>query len=210
VRPSSFVITSLWKNIFISKISCPIDAPYPKTRNFKRADFPSSATLIKRRLTQWKLCAISDNLGPLSFEDVSMRRAPHPDLQSLLKSEEKRRIFLSVLERNGLSLEALNCNGNHLHPVDGGRRSKVVYDSSGTKTCRACPGGESNRIRSEQLSRAEPNNAAEASLPTLGVSRRSPYGVPAIPVAGRLGEQATACPKRVARCLGPVGPSIRS
>jgi hypothetical protein len=30
-------------------------------------------------------------------------------LQSLLESKEKRRDFLSVFERNGLSLAALNC-----------------------------------------------------------------------------------------------------
>ena len=55
--------------------------------------------------------------------------APHADLQSLLESKEKRRDFLSVLERNGLSLAALNCSGNQLHPVDGDRHSKVVYDT---------------------------------------------------------------------------------
>ena len=55
--------------------------------------------------------------------------APHANLQSLLESKEKRRDFLSVLERNGLSLAALNCSGNQLHPVDGERQSKVVYDT---------------------------------------------------------------------------------
>ena len=47
----------------------------------------------------------------------------------LLESEDERRKFLSVFERNGLSLAALNCNGNQLHPVDGERQSKVVYDT---------------------------------------------------------------------------------
>ena len=55
--------------------------------------------------------------------------APHADLQSLLESKEKRQDFLSVLERNGLSLAALNCSGNQLHPVEGERHSKVVYDT---------------------------------------------------------------------------------
>jgi sugar phosphate isomerase/epimerase len=49
--------------------------------------------------------------------------------KSLLESKEKRRDFLSVLERNGLSLAVLNCSGNQLHPVDGERQSKVVYDT---------------------------------------------------------------------------------
>ena len=55
--------------------------------------------------------------------------APHADLQSLLESKEKRWDFLSVLERNSLALAALNCSGNQLHPVDGERQSKVVYDT---------------------------------------------------------------------------------
>jgi sugar phosphate isomerase/epimerase len=70
-----------------------------------------------------KLCAVSDGLGHLPFEEVAKvaaelglsgleicmgnwSGAPHADLQSLLESSEKRRDFLSVLERNGLSLAA--------------------------------------------------------------------------------------------------------
>ncbi|MGB8465798.1 MAG: sugar phosphate isomerase/epimerase [Terrimicrobiaceae bacterium] len=55
--------------------------------------------------------------------------APHANLQSLLENKDKRREFLSVFERSGLSLAAFNCNGNQLHPVDGERQSKVVYDT---------------------------------------------------------------------------------
>ena len=67
-----------------------------------------------------KLCAVSDGLGHLPFEDAAKAfselgvaalevcmgnwsGAPHADLQSLLESKEKRRDFLSVLERNNLS-----------------------------------------------------------------------------------------------------------
>jgi sugar phosphate isomerase/epimerase len=93
-----------------------------------------------------KLCAVSESLGHLSFEDAAKVSAelglagleigtgnwcaaPHANLKSLLESEDKRREFLSVFERNGLSLAAFNCNGNQLHPVDGERQSKVVYDT---------------------------------------------------------------------------------
>ena len=93
-----------------------------------------------------KLCAVSDGLGHLPFEEAAKAfgelglaalevcmgnwsGAPHADLQSLLESREKRNNFLSVFERNGLSLAALNCSGNQLHPVDGERHSKVVYDT---------------------------------------------------------------------------------
>jgi sugar phosphate isomerase/epimerase len=93
-----------------------------------------------------KLCAVSDSLGHLSFKEAAKASAdlglaaleigmgnwsaaPHADLQSLLKSKEKRQEFLSVLEQNGLSLAALNCSGNQLHPVDGERQSTIVYQT---------------------------------------------------------------------------------
>ena len=34
-----------------------------------------------------------------------------------------------MLAENGLSLAALNCNGNQLHPVEGERQSKTVYET---------------------------------------------------------------------------------
>jgi sugar phosphate isomerase/epimerase len=93
-----------------------------------------------------KLCAVSDSLGHLSFKEAAKASAdlglaaleigmgnwsaaPHADLQSLLRSKEKRQEFLSVLEQNGLSLAALNCSGNQLHPVDGERQSTIIYET---------------------------------------------------------------------------------
>ena len=93
-----------------------------------------------------KLCAVSESLGHLPYEEavkVSAQlglagleigtgnwcAAPHANLQSLLGSKSDRREFLAVLERSGIKLAALNCNGNQLHPVDGDRQSKVVYDT---------------------------------------------------------------------------------
>jgi sugar phosphate isomerase/epimerase len=93
-----------------------------------------------------KLCAVSESLGNLRFKEAAKASAdlglealeigmgnwsaaPHASLQSLLESKEKRQEFLSVFERNSLSLAALNCSGNQLHPVDGERQSKVVYDT---------------------------------------------------------------------------------
>jgi sugar phosphate isomerase/epimerase len=93
-----------------------------------------------------KLCAVSESLGHLSFKEAAKASAdlglaaleigmgnwsaaPHADLQSLLENKDKRQQFLSVLEQNALSLAALNCSGNQLHPVDGERQSKIVYDT---------------------------------------------------------------------------------
>jgi sugar phosphate isomerase/epimerase len=93
-----------------------------------------------------KLCAVSESLGNLPYKEAAKASAdlglealeigmgnwsaaPHANLQSLLESKGKRQEFLSVLEQNGLSLAALNCSGNQLHPIDGERQSKVVYDT---------------------------------------------------------------------------------
>jgi sugar phosphate isomerase/epimerase len=93
-----------------------------------------------------KLCAVSESLGHLSFMEAAKasadlglagleigmgnwNAAPHAHLPSLLESKEKQQEFLSVFEQNGLSLAALNCSGNQLHPVDGERQSKIVYDT---------------------------------------------------------------------------------
>jgi sugar phosphate isomerase/epimerase len=93
-----------------------------------------------------KLCAVSDSLGHLSFKEAAKASAdlglaalevemgnwssaPHANLAALLESKDKRLGFQSVLEENGLSLAALNCSGNQLHPFDGERQSKVVYDT---------------------------------------------------------------------------------
>ena len=93
-----------------------------------------------------KLCAVSESLGNLSLKEAAKTSAdlglaaleigtgnwcaaPHADLKALLESKEKRHEFLSVFKEHGLSLAALNCSGNQLHPVDGERQSKVVYDT---------------------------------------------------------------------------------
>jgi sugar phosphate isomerase/epimerase len=93
-----------------------------------------------------KLCAVSDSLGNLPLQQAAKvsadlglaaleiglgnwSSAPHANLQALLESKEERHSFLATLQDNGLALAALNCSGNQLHPVDGERQSKVVYDT---------------------------------------------------------------------------------
>jgi sugar phosphate isomerase/epimerase len=55
--------------------------------------------------------------------------APHVNLAGLLARPEERRAFLDAFEERGLSLIALNANGNPLHPTDGERQSAVVHDT---------------------------------------------------------------------------------
>ncbi|MGA8658781.1 MAG: sugar phosphate isomerase/epimerase [Chthoniobacterales bacterium] len=93
-----------------------------------------------------KLCAVSDSLGHLSFQEAAKAAAglglaaleigmgnwsaaPHANLKSLLGSKDERVKFLSVLKQNELALAALNCSGNQLHPIDGERHSEVLYET---------------------------------------------------------------------------------
>src|SRR5258708_22651015 len=93
-----------------------------------------------------KLCAVSESLGNLSLKEAAKTSAdlglaaleigtgnwcaaPHADLKALLQSKEKRHEFLSAFKEHGLSLAALNCSGNQLHPVAGERQSKILYDT---------------------------------------------------------------------------------
>src|SRR5260370_17851853 len=93
-----------------------------------------------------KLCAVSESLGNLSLKEAAKASAglglaaleigmgnwstaPHADLMALLESKDKRHEFLSVFKENGLSLAALNFSGNQLHPVDGARQNKIVYQT---------------------------------------------------------------------------------
>lgn len=52
--------------------------------------------------------------------------APHVDLAALLGSAAERGRLARSLESHGLSLSALNANGNQLHPVEGAAHDRVV------------------------------------------------------------------------------------
>ncbi len=49
--------------------------------------------------------------------------------RGLLENASARRDFLAAFEARGLSLIALNANGNQLHPTDGERQSAVLHDT---------------------------------------------------------------------------------
>jgi sugar phosphate isomerase/epimerase len=93
-----------------------------------------------------KIGLITDSLGHLSFEDaldVAQRlgldsvevatgnwsEAPHIDLAAVLASEGARQEFAGKVTDRGLSLSALNANGNQLHPVSGPAHDKVLRDT---------------------------------------------------------------------------------
>jgi len=85
-----------------------------------------------------KIGMITDSLGGLSFDEMlkasaelglemlefacgNWSSAPHVDLDQMLESEVARKNFLAKVKDHGLSISALNCSGNPLHPGNKGK-----------------------------------------------------------------------------------------
>src|SRR6266478_4228274 len=90
-----------------------------------------------------KIGMITDSLGELSFDDLlgtaaalgieklefaagNWSRAPHMALARMLDSAPARGEFMARLRDHGLSISALNCSGNPLHPGEAGGRHQEV------------------------------------------------------------------------------------
>lgn len=94
-----------------------------------------------------KIGMITDSLGHLSFKDMlqaaaklqlqtlefacgNWSSAPHLDLPSLLESAKARAEFMAAVKDHGLTISALNCSGNQLHPgPNGSKHHEVVQDT---------------------------------------------------------------------------------
>jgi len=93
-----------------------------------------------------QLSMVTDSLGHLPLEaalDVAVQagldaveiatgnwsQAPHADLAALVSDAGARRRLVEAVTSRGLSLCALNANGNQLHPVEGARQDQVVRDT---------------------------------------------------------------------------------
>jgi sugar phosphate isomerase/epimerase len=85
-----------------------------------------------------KIGMITDSLGGLSFDEMlkasaelgletlefacgNWSSAPHVDLDEMLESEIARKNFLAKVKDHGLTISALNCSGNPLHPGNKGK-----------------------------------------------------------------------------------------
>ncbi len=90
-----------------------------------------------------KIGILTDSLPDLDFESMlaaaaglkieslefacgNWSTAPHLQLDKLLESESSRRDFLAAISAHGLSISALNCSGNPLHPGAEGKRQHQV------------------------------------------------------------------------------------
>src|SRR5216684_742714 len=90
-----------------------------------------------------KIGMITDSLGGLSFDELldtsaelgierlefaggNWSQAPHLALDRMLDSPAARQEFVARLRDRGISMSALNCSGNPLHPGETGRRHHEV------------------------------------------------------------------------------------
>jgi sugar phosphate isomerase/epimerase len=90
-----------------------------------------------------KIGMITDSFGALSFDDLlgtaaelgieklefaagNWSPAPHMALARMLDSASARGEFMAKLRDHGLSISALNCSGNPLHPGELGKRHQEV------------------------------------------------------------------------------------
>src|SRR5713101_9341278 len=62
----------------------------------------------------------------LEFAGGNWSQAPHLALDRMLDSISARREFMAALRDRGISISALNCSGNPLHPGKTGSRHREV------------------------------------------------------------------------------------
>ncbi len=93
-----------------------------------------------------KIGMVTDSLGHLSFDDMldtaaqlgvkgvefnaaNWTSAPHMNVKELLGRADRRRDLMQAVQKRGLEIIALNANGNQLHPTEGEKQSKALYDT---------------------------------------------------------------------------------
>ena len=115
-----------------------------------------------------KIGLVTDSLGHLPFEEMldtaqkmgiaeielccgNWSSAPHLDLALMLESRMARQALLEMIDTCGMTISALNCSGNPLHPGPSGaahhlvtRQTIILAELLGVKRVVAmsgCPGG---------------------------------------------------------------------
>jgi sugar phosphate isomerase/epimerase len=75
-----------------------------------------------------RMLGLAAELGfeKLEFACGNWSSAPHVRLDALLDDDGARRAFVHEVERRGMTICALNCSGNPLHPGEAGRRHDAV------------------------------------------------------------------------------------
>ncbi|MBZ9862605.1 sugar phosphate isomerase/epimerase family protein [Mesorhizobium sp. CA12] len=95
---------------------------------------------------------ITDSLGNLSFDEMlrasadlgletlefacgNWSSAPHIDLAAMLDSKTTRTEFVAKVRDHGLTIAALNCSGNPLHPGPQGKQHRQVTEDTIRLAC---------------------------------------------------------------------------
>jgi sugar phosphate isomerase/epimerase len=73
--------------------------------------------------------AVELELDTIELATGNWSAAPHADLNELVSNPAARGRLAKEVESRGLSLSALNANGNQLHPVHGAEHDRVVRDT---------------------------------------------------------------------------------
>lgn len=94
-----------------------------------------------------KIGLLTDSLGAMPIDEVlrvaaqagvrmvefacgNWSSAPHIELDAMLQSDARRREFVAKLEDHGLTISALNCSGNQLHPGAVGKQHHAVVEKT--------------------------------------------------------------------------------
>ena len=94
-----------------------------------------------------KIGLLTDSLGAMPIDEVlqvaaqagvrtvefacgNWSSAPHIELDAMLQSQDKRRAFVAKLRDHGLTISALNCSGNPLHPGATGKQHHAVVEKT--------------------------------------------------------------------------------
>ncbi len=100
----------------------------------QRIGSPVQLGLITDSLGKFTLDVALDLAAEMGLATVEIAtgnwsESPHADLSELVSDAGARRRLLASIESRGLTLSALNANGNQLHPVTGAAHDRVVRDS---------------------------------------------------------------------------------
>lgn len=90
--------------------------------------------MVSDSLGHLPFAAMLDRAAALGIEGIELNAAnwtsaPHLDLTGLLADAGKRAAYRKEITARSLDIIALNANGNQLHPTEGERQSKGVYDT---------------------------------------------------------------------------------
>jgi sugar phosphate isomerase/epimerase len=87
--------------------------------------------LVTDSLADHSLSALLDVAAEIGIESLEFTTgawgaAPHLDLAALLESDARRRDFMAMIGERGLTISALNCSGNPLHPGPSGKEHALT------------------------------------------------------------------------------------